>query len=58
MEHEAERDTNCSGFTWNSPQTLGEETEGTGNLRKNREQTDHNIVKIDLNSQKNLQELR
>ena len=43
MEHEADRETNCSWCHGNSSRSLGEEHEKTGDLRKNR---DYRIIII------------
>ena len=45
-EHESDGDISCSWCTWNGTQRLGKETIGTGNQRKNRDQLEHNIIKI------------
>ena len=58
VEHEDDGDTNSSSCTWNGAQSIGKKTGGIRNQRKNRNHTDHCIVKIDLHTEKSPENLR
>ena len=56
MEHMHEDNTNCSGWTWNSPQNLREGAGKIGNLWENWDHPDYSIVEIGQNTQKSLRD--
>ena len=58
MERKGDGDTNCSWYTWNDPQMIGN---GTGKLRNQRTKRDHpdySITKFGQNTEKSPGDLR
>ena len=57
VEHEGDRDINCSWYAGNSPQRFGKMTGGIKN-QKNQEHTDRITAKISYNTQESPPDLK